>query len=135
VAKKAKKDFDKDQMYSKIMPSILTMPPQARVEQESLDDEAEDHDDQQYILRNFMEDIVIDKLERTMTTLRCCECERCKKDVMAYALNELPPAYMVTEPEDLEATIKQLRKTYEVKVTSALIKAVQKVKAQSHHRQ
>jgi len=54
---------------------------------------------------------------------------------MAYALNELPPAYMVTEPEDLEATIKQLRKTYEVKVTSALIKAVQKVKAQPHHRQ
>jgi competence protein ComFB len=137
VARKAKKDFDKDQMYSKIMPSIVTVPPQTQVEQAppQRDDALEaDYVQQQYVLRNFMEDIVMDKLNRTMTMLRCCECERCKKDVMAYALNELPSAYMVTEPQELEANVKQLRKTYEIKVTSALIQAVQKVKACPNHK-
>ncbi len=135
MAKKVKKDFDKDQMYSKIMPSIMTMPPQAKVEQASPREEEPPPETciQQYVLRNFIEDIVMDKLGRTMSTLRCCECERCKKDVMAYALNELSPAYMVTRPEQLEASVKQLRKTCEVKVASALIKAVQMVKAHPNH--
>ena len=135
MAKKVKKDFDKDQMYSKIMPSIMTMPPQAKVEQTPPREEEAPAEAcvQQYVLRNFIEDIVLDKLGRTMTMLRCCECERCKKDVMAYALNELPPAYMVTRPEQLEASVKQLRKTCEVKVASALIKAVQKVKTHPNH--
>ena len=56
MAKKAKKDFDKDQMYSKIMPSIMTMPPQAKVEQTPPREEEAPAEAcvQQYVLRNFI---------------------------------------------------------------------------------
>ena len=135
MAKKIKKDFDKDQMYSKIMPSIVTLPTAAKVEEKPCQEEEcpVGEQEQRFVLRNFVEDIVMDKLGRTIAMLRCCECERCKKDVMAYALNELPPAYMVLPAHQVEADVKQLRKNYEVKVSSALIKAVQKVKAHPNH--
>lgn len=135
MARKVKKDFDKEKMYSKIMPSIVTPPPQTQGEEEPADlrEPSEPAEQQQFVLRNFIEDIVMDKLERTMDMLRCCQCERCKKDVMAIALNDLPTAYTVVAPEQLEATVKQLRQSYEVKVSSALIKAVQTVKANPNH--
>lgn len=134
MGKKIKKDFDKEQMYSKIMPSIVTPPPTAR--QDIFPAALEEYDDEgepQFVLRNFIEDIVMDKLEHTMNMLRCCDCERCKKAVMAKALNDLPTAYEVVEHAELEDTVRGLRQTYEVKVSTALIKAVQEVKAAPKH--
>lgn len=140
MAKKLKKDFDKEIMYSKIMPSMVTPAPQHQKREEpvseelSLEQESPQEEQQpQYVLRNFIEDIVMDRMGRTIAMLRGCECERCQKDVMALALNELPPAYLVVEPEELEEAVRQLRKECEVKVSSALIKAVQTVKASPNH--
>lgn len=133
MLKKTKKDFDKEKMYSKIMPSIVTPPPG----QERTDDNKPEEDDlpggQQYVLRNFVEDIVLDKLEHTITMLRGCECEWCKKDVMALALNDIPSVYAVIEPGELDEMLKNLRANYEVRVASALIKAVQTVKSNPRH--
>ena len=133
-----KKDFDKEKMYSKIMPSIVTPPPAQESFAKEIPLEEEEAPtsgqyQQQFILRNFIEDLVMSKLEHTITMLRGCECEWCKKDVMAKALNELPAAYTVIEPEELEETVGHLRANYEVKVSSALIKAVQAVKANPRH--
>ncbi len=138
MPKKVKKDFDKEKMYSKIMPSFVTPPPQAVREAEEPEKQIPREDapaapEQSYILRNFIEDIVMDKLARTIAMLRGCECERCKKDVMAMALNELSPAYMVLEPREMEEAVRALRQAWEVKVASALIKAVQTVKAHPNH--
>ena len=134
MPKKIKKDFDKEKMYSKIMPSVAILP----VQEENGSDPAANEPPPsagtpQLLLRNFIEDIVLDKLVRTISMLRACECERCKKDVMARALNELPTAYTVIEAPELEANVKQLRANYEVKVSSALIKAVQEVKQNPNH--
>jgi hypothetical protein len=136
VGNKIKKDFDKEQMYSKIMPSIVTHPPGSR--QEYLPDGCSPEDasaggEQRYVLRNFIEDIVMDKLSHTMNMLRCCECELCTKDVMAKALNALPTAYVAVMAEEMEETVAGLRQTWEVKVSSALIRAVQEVKAGPRH--
>ncbi|MCL2579683.1 MAG: late competence development ComFB family protein [Oscillospiraceae bacterium] len=132
-----KKDFDKEKMYSKIMPSIVTPPPsQEPPDKDEVPGEEEEipaRGRQQYILRNFIEDLVMDKLDHTILMLRGCECEWCKKDVMAKALNELPAAYTVIEPSDLHETVGALRANYEVKVSSALIKAVQAVKSNPRH--
>ncbi len=142
MPKKVKKDFDKEKMYSKIMPSFVTPPPQAAIrEAEEPEPEPEGRHprdeaaaaEQRYILRNFIEDIVMDKLARTIAMLRGCECERCKKDVMAMALNELSPAYLVLEAREMEEAVRALRQAWEVKVASALIKAVQTVKVHPNH--
>lgn len=151
MAKKLKKDFDKDKMYSKIMPSIQTAVRESLPEstpvparQPSPPPPPQDEGpasvlvhsihtaDGGFLLRNFVEEIMLDKLEHTMRVLRVCTCERCQKDIMAITLNNLPSAYAVM-PNDDQGREKKVRGEYEVKVTSALIQAIQLVKAQPRH--
>ena len=132
MVKKIKKDFDKEKMYSKIMPTVVTPPPnQGRFEKEP--EEGGSLAGQQYVLRNFIEDIVLSKLEHTITILRGCDCERCRKEVMALALNDIPSVYTVIVAGQVEEKLKALRAQYDVKVASALIKAVQTVKTNPRH--
>lgn len=139
AAKKMKKDFDKEQMYSKIMPSFAAVQTQQRPEppQESEPEPAPREPQRivgpKYLLRNYMEDIVLEKIGHTMNMLKACTCERCKKDIMALALNELPTAYRTVSPDEVEAAVRALRSGAEVKVSAALIKAVQTVKANPRH--
>ncbi len=140
--KKLKKDFDKERMYAKIMPSLF-VEPSAQAPQEPPEEPLEDMADDTpppaaapapaYILRNYMEDIILEKFAHTMKMLKACTCEICQTDVMAYALNSLPPAYMAIVPEDVEDSVRQLRAGMDIKVTSALIKAVQHVKTHPGH--
>lgn len=47
-------------------------------------------------IKNVMELIVKGVLKENMKHLRmACRCERCQDDVVAYALNNLPPKYIV----------------------------------------
>ena len=132
-----KKIFDKEKMYSKIMPSVVTPtvtpPPNQSSSEEGADEENVSLANQKYVLRNFIEDIVIGKLAHTINMLRGCDCERCMKDVMALALNAIPSAYNVIEAKQVEENLKTFRANYEVKVTTALIRAVQTVKAKPKH--
>lgn len=126
MAKKIKKDFDKEQMYRKIMPSIAAPEPDELPEPEPAESDGVPR------LHNFMEDLLLDKLERTVNVLQGCDCERCRQDILALALNQLPPAYAVAPPDDARQ-IKKLRGAYEVKVTASLIKAIQQVKSSPRH--
>lgn len=144
MAKKIKKDFDKDKMYRKIMPS---MEPEAGGVQEPHDEAEADEpevgaqavveelppdDEEEPQLHNLMEDMMRERLVRTINVLGACDCERCKMDIMAIALNALPAAYGVVWKNDA-MYIKKLRAVYEVKVTAALIKAIQQVKSAPRH--
>lgn len=139
--KKLKKDFDRDQMYSMIMPSINQEEP-AAAENSLLPREAKPpagrnappaSESGAPVLHNFMEDLLREKLPHTMQVLRACTCERCTLDILAAALNELPGAYSVTKGGENAARIMALRRDYEVKVTATLIKAIQQVKSSPHH--
>ncbi|GKV56710.1 hypothetical protein NCCP2222_26570 [Sporosarcina sp. NCCP-2222] len=47
---------------------------------------------------NVMEDVVRDVLSKNKRDLHLtCDCERCLNDIMAIALNELPPHYIANE--------------------------------------
>lgn len=49
-------------------------------------------------IRNYMEDVVRDVLEILLKERAgICKCQQCKKDMMAFALNRLPPKYIVSE--------------------------------------
>jgi competence protein ComFB len=81
-----------------------------------------------------MQDILLEKLPHTMKVLRSCQCERCRLEILAIAMNSLPTAYAVTtEEEDSLERVKKLRRDYEVKVTATLIKAIQQVKNEPRH--
>ena len=144
--KKLKKDFDKEQMYQKIMPSVSSNITQEiddrkesvkqhapEADQKAANQEPKNSALPQYILRNFMEDMVLEKLNHTIQVLKGCGCERCKKDVMAMALNSLPPAYMTVHHQAADEAVQSLRGQYKIKVTAVLIKAVQEVKQNPKH--
>ncbi len=144
MAKKLKKDFDREKMYSKIMPTYVkeaerdtTEPPPAPPPAPAKPAEPEREalpEPEKLLLHNYMQDILLEKLPHTMKVLRSCQCERCRLDILALALNALPPAYAVTSQEDDGGDrIKRLRREHEVKVTATLIKAIQTVKNEPRH--
>jgi hypothetical protein len=149
--KKVKKDFDKERMYAKIMPTVFDTPPESigeRPEDPELAEQLEQNDgyseefiptvppplpEPKYILRNYIEDIMMEKYAHTMKMLKVCACEKCTKDILAHALNALPPSYMAVPPEHVDGVVRELRAALEVKVSTALIQAVQHVKANPQH--
>ncbi|MBD7985196.1 late competence development ComFB family protein [Sporosarcina sp. Sa2YVA2] len=47
---------------------------------------------------NVMEEVIYDVLHQYKKELKLsCECERCKDDIMAIALNQVKPQYIVNE--------------------------------------
>lgn len=120
---KTKKEIDKETMYKKLMPSgpkaARTAPsvpapapagtpgaqPETTVRQAAvpaLHRPAQPRkvsvpfmDNQRTVVVNAMEASVLDKLDAVLARCQCCRCDRCKKDIVALALNKLPPKYMV----------------------------------------
>lgn len=64
-----------------------------------------------------------------------CFCEYCQQDIMALALNSLPPHYVVTEEGGVYARTAQLRQQYRTDITVALIRAIKKVQLHPRHNQ
>ena len=50
------------------------------------------------MLRSYMEVLVENNLDTVLAEFPdACRCERCRLDMMAHALNNLPPRYVVAE--------------------------------------
>lgn len=153
---RTKKEIDKDLMYKKLMPSAL----KPAKEQSDAAEEAEAFaslsaeaaaeevrrgrqrpvvrrevgvpfmDTQPTILINAMESAVLEKLDAVLARFKCCKCDRCKKDIVAIALNKLPAKYMVlTEGRPAPELDPQTR----AQILSAMIQAVLAVRAHPRH--
>lgn len=82
------------------------------------------------VIVNIMERLVLDKLDSAFSKFNCCKCDRCKKDVVALALNKLPPKYVVAEQDRLRDFIAAQTQT---EVTTALVQAIITVRANPRH--
>ncbi len=80
---------------------------------------------------NIQEYWVKDKLDLALNKFSCCDCDRCRKEIMALALNELPPRYMVLERDE---NIPSLTKQELGTISAAIIKAVVTIKANPKHK-
>lgn len=152
---KTKKDIDKELMYKILMPSGPKSAKNAKnaVEEESSSTYAEavaaaeeplnQHrtimrrevgvpfmDTQPTILVNAMENIVLEKLDYVLSKCQCCKCDRCKKDIVAKALNKLPPRYMVLAEGQPTPDVDHQTNA---QVVSAMIQAVLAVRAKPRH--
>lgn len=153
---RTKKEIDKDFMYKKLMPSALKAArPAADAQEEtegflplSPESAAESAplsgqhtvvrrevgvpfmDTQPTILINAMESVVLEKLDSVLARFKCCKCDRCKKDIVALALNKLPAKYMVLmegrPTPDLDPQTN-------AQVLTAMIQAVLAVRAHPRH--
>ena len=86
-----------------------------------------------YKLRNFMEDAVTYKTNDILKTMNICKCEKCKLDIIAIALNELPPKYVVSQMGELFTKVNELTQQFEVDIESAIVKAAVQVAKNPKH--
>lgn len=119
------RSIDKEAMYKKIMPSAsqnISMEESAPLPQATpfL---------QPKVLVNVAELAVKERIEEAMDKFKCCQCDHCVKDVLALAVNNLPPKYIVRNELDQALEIRR----YEADVISALVNAVIKVKQNPRH--
>lgn len=84
-------------------------------------------------IKNYMEECVMHLVEDVMKANNMCTCERCKMDVMAIALNNLPTKYIVTKSGEMYLKLAALQSQFNVDVITELTKAVQIVKANQRH--
>jgi len=84
-------------------------------------------------LKNHMEDVVSRILEEMLPKVDTCRCEICKKDIIAYALNHLPPKYVVTHKGELFYRLSEFTQQFEIDVQVALTEAIKVISKNPRH--
>lgn len=82
------------------------------------------------LLVNLMEAFVEKRLEAALKKFKCCTCDRCRNDVLALALNKLPPLYVIEADPDIRDLHERERAA---QVATALVQAILAVKAHPSH--
>ena len=85
------------------------------------------------IYRNVMEELVEEVYEDMKPYADCCTCELCHADIVACALNMLPPKYAATRAGVSLSKASQLRSQALADIQTALAKAMQIVKEHPRH--
>ena len=111
-----------------VLPVLQEEPPHKTMEPRKLSVPAMDN--HHTVVVNTMETVVLSKLESVLARFQCCRCDRCKKDIVALALNKLPPKYRVM-PES--APLPDLDTQENAQIVTALIQAVIQVRAKPRH--
>ncbi|MCL2253565.1 MAG: late competence development ComFB family protein [Lachnospiraceae bacterium] len=84
-------------------------------------------------LRNYNEEWVKSYLERNISSFDICECSDCRLDIMAIALNKLPPQYVVTDKGAIFASVSEMSHQRMVDLAAAVTEAVLVVSSKPRH--
>lgn len=85
------------------------------------------------LYHNLMEDVVLRYLDESMAAGGGCTCELCKADVVAHALNHLPPRYIRTDAGRMMVEIQSYEVQGRADVLRALGQAVRLVQGHPRH--
>ncbi len=84
-------------------------------------------------IKNLMEDIVSQKLDKMIDKLGVCTCEICKTDILCYTLNRLHPKYVATNNGELLSKIDSLSNTFDIAIITEITNAAIIVKNHPRH--
>jgi len=85
-------------------------------------------------LINFMEDVVSSYVDEVISNdEEFCGCPRCRLDVIALALNDVKPKYVVTTKGYAYARMGELQAQFKADTIVAVTKALQAVKENPRH--
>ncbi|WP_324824512.1 late competence development ComFB family protein [Sinanaerobacter sp. ZZT-01] len=87
----------------------------------------------EYVFINIIEEFVKSEYASLMNKMEVCHCNKCKNDVIALALNNLPPKYVVTRKGYLLSKLLAYEKQYKADVLTAVTNACMQVKSIPHH--
>lgn len=128
------KSLTKEEMFRKIMPSTAEYGKEEDFESEIVAVKPDwNVPIDSGVPCNLIEFIVLVKADDIIKRFGGCTCERCRNEVIAQALNNLPPFYAVTNSDEAQNMIKKIRAQFEIKIVSAIITAAQKLIANPKH--
>jgi hypothetical protein len=87
----------------------------------------------EYICFNVTQALVEDKATKYIKMFGLCPCARCRIDVIALALSNLPPKYVVAKPHDLVPRLSLYEQKYNAAVVTQVMSACRKVLDRPHH--
>ena len=82
---------------------------------------------------NLMEDIVLRHVDSMMAADGGCCCDACRSDVIAYALNHLPPRYVATDKGRMLVELDSYEAQFHTDVVAALSNAIKRVRGNPRH--
>jgi len=86
-----------------------------------------------FTIKSLMEDIVFLMMEEIIKDKKVCKCNRCRMDIAAIALSNLPPKYVVTREGEVYAKTDLLSRQFRTDVIIQLINAIDIVSSNPHH--
>lgn len=111
---------------------VAEQPAPAPVQPPVVEQPEADPDHAGYI--NVMQVLVEEKSPKYVRMFGLCECQRCRDDVEALALNHLPPKYVVMSDNDRIPKITFYEGQYSSDVTAQLLQACKVVMERPHHK-
>ncbi|MDD4600411.1 hypothetical protein SDC9_05993 [bioreactor metagenome] len=85
-------------------------------------------------IKNYMEDLVWNYLDVIIAKHpQVCNCEKCRYDIAALALNFLPPHYIVSDKGETYTKVKSLEQQFNVDLISAISQAIRIVTNKPRH--
>lgn len=86
------------------------------------------------ICKNYTEQEVLREVDVVLEQIEdICKCQKCRQDIIAWALNRLPARYAVTDLGNAWTKIDQQRPQTKAEITVRLLEAVKVVKANTRH--
>lgn len=84
-------------------------------------------------LKNYMENLVESKYNEMIQKQDICKCEKCKMDIMSFALNNLSPKYIVSDKGELYTKINELILQFNIDVEVEVANAIKLVRNNPRH--
>lgn len=86
-------------------------------------------------LYNYMEGAVQEMIEGIISKAEgVCTCPRCRLDILALALNKLPPKYAVSDKGINYTKISLLQRQFNADITRTVAEAIKTVSASPRHK-
>ena len=83
--------------------------------------------------RNLMEILLEELFDEQKDQLDCCTCDICRADIIALALNRLPPRYVCTPAGEMITKLDQATLQKKADALTALTQPAELVKASPRH--
>lgn len=85
------------------------------------------------ISKNLMEELVDRLIDDYMKEVGMCTCEQCRADTRAYALNNLPPRYVVSTGGGIFVRVNALTDQSQANIATAIMKGIRVVSQHPRH--
>lgn len=84
--------------------------------------------------KNYMEEVVTLISDDLLAKEKdACKCARCRLDIAALALNNLPPKYAVTDIGRARTKLEATKTQFQIDIIKELTKAIDKVSKNPRH--